>query len=66
MTNALTQYLAATSAQELTQAYESLIQNFAAENPSLPDDADFEGGVDSILWVMGVTSFSDRLKELEA
>jgi hypothetical protein len=63
MQNALAQYLSADTTEELIAAYESLVENYAAD-ADLPEDADFESGVDAMLNAMGLPSLSSRMDSL--
>ena len=65
MENAIAQYLAADTPQALVDAYFALIETYAADN-DLPEDADFESGVDAMLHNMGLPSFHDRADQLKA
>jgi hypothetical protein len=60
MQNALAQYLAADTTEELVAAYEALVETYAAD-ADLPEDADFESGVDAMLNDMGLPSLSSRM-----
>ena len=63
MENAIAQYLAATTALELIEAYMDLVETYAADN-DLPEDADFESGVDAMLHNMNLPIFAVRANEV--
>ena len=63
--HAIDHYLAAKTEAELSDAYNALVENFAAD-PDLPDDADFESGVDRLLNDRGLPSLSQREDEINA
>ncbi len=62
---AIDQYLAAKTGAELAAAYDALVENFAAD-PDLPDDADFESGVDAMLDARNLPSRYQRENEIRA
>lgn len=64
MKNAIDAYLAAATPTEIEAAYAALVETYAAD-PDLPDDADFESGVDAMLNNMGLPSLTQRLNEKE-
>jgi hypothetical protein len=65
MQNAIALYIAATTEAELVAAYEAMVEVYAAD-ADLPDDADFESGVDKLLNDMGLPSFDQRQNEVQA
>jgi hypothetical protein len=65
MQNAIALYIAATTEAELVAAYEAMVEVYAADT-DLPDDADFESGVDQLLSDMGMPSFAQRQNEVQA
>jgi hypothetical protein len=64
MQHAIAQYLAAKTEAELSDAYNAMVENFAAD-PDLPDDADFESGVDKLLDDRGLPALMQRLHEIK-
>ena len=62
---AIDQYLAAKTEADLDAAYNALVENFAAD-PDLPDDADFESGVDAMLDARDLPSRYQRENEIRA
>lgn len=63
MENAIAAYLFATDIHELEAAYEDMVHAFACD-ADLPDNADFESGVDAMLEAMGLPSLQARFREL--
>lgn len=66
MINAIAVYLSATTPVELRDAYDALVEQYAADNEHMPDDSDFESGVDAILWCLGHLSLTERLNIFNA
>jgi hypothetical protein len=62
---AIDQYLAAKTETELDAAYNAMVEIFA-EDPDLPDDADFESGVDAMLDARNLPSRYQRENEIRA
>lgn len=65
MTKGLKQYLTATTHEDLDAAYEALLQSFATD-PDLPDDADFQSGLEKMMADMGYPTVQQRRNEIDA
>ena len=63
--HAIDQYLAAKTEADLAAAYDAMVENFA-DDPDLPDDADFESGVDAMLDARNLPSRYQRENEIRA
>jgi hypothetical protein len=64
MQHAIDEYLAAKTEADLAAAYNAMVENFA-EDPDLPDDADFESGVDALLDARGLPALMQRLHQIK-
>jgi len=65
MQAAIDQYLTAKTEAELSDAYHAMVENVAVDN-DLPDDADFESGVDALLNARNLPSRSQREGQIRA
>ena len=58
-------FVEAESAEAVIEAYEAMLEWYA-DDEDLPEDADFEAGVDKMLSDMGLPSLPSRLSEFAA
>ena len=65
MEKAIQQFCTALTLEDLEAAYAAMVENFAADL-DLPDTADFESGVDTMLRERGLPSLQSRRNALSA
>ena len=65
MEKAIQQFCNALTVEDMEAAYNSMVENFAADM-DLPDTADFESGVDTMLRERGLPSLQQRYTALRA